>query len=133
VPQALVIFYKERDGRVPVLEWLQQLKKSDPKGFANCVARIKQLQENGYELRRPASDYLRDGIRELRANHRNVQYRMLYFFQGENIVIIVNSLIKKSSEVPERDIEKAIEGKENFESDPINHSYSGGLEDEENN
>jgi hypothetical protein len=55
---------RKMQGEVPVLEWLNQLLKEDPKGYVNCVARIKLLAATGYELRRPAADYLRDSIYE---------------------------------------------------------------------
>ena len=62
MPETRIVFYQEEEGEVPVLEWLTRLLKEDRKGYANCVARIKQLGASGYELRRPAADYLRDGI-----------------------------------------------------------------------
>ncbi|MGK7927316.1 MAG: type II toxin-antitoxin system RelE/ParE family toxin [Spirulina sp.] len=133
MPQTQIIFYRDLDGSIPVLDWLQELKNSNPKGFANCVARIQQLQEVGYELHRPASDYLRNGIRELRAKHRKIQYRILYFYYGENVAILAHSIVKKSSEVPPFDIEVAIDRKEIFEADPVNHTYEGEINNEKNN
>jgi hypothetical protein len=55
--------YKEDEGTVPVLEWLDELpvKIQD-----KCAARIKRLMICGHELRRPEADYLRDAIYELR-------------------------------------------------------------------
>lgn len=128
MPITKIIFYQE-SGIAPVLKWLKELKASDPKGFANCIARIKQLANQGYELRRPASDYLRDDIRELRAKHRNIQYRILYFFQGQNIAILAHSIIKKGSIVPDVDIEKAIQRKKNFEKNPNLYTYEGEIDD----
>lgn len=58
MPETKVIFYQDRDGVVPVLEWLKILMKHDRKGYANCVARIQQLASTGYELRRPVADYV---------------------------------------------------------------------------
>ncbi len=40
-----------------------------------------------------APDYLRDGIYELRAKHIHVQYRILYFFDGQNIAILAHAII----------------------------------------
>lgn len=51
-----------------MVEWLLELKDSNAKRGANWWVRIEQLAEMGYELRRPAADFLRDGIYELRAN-----------------------------------------------------------------
>jgi hypothetical protein len=129
VPETNVVFYQEEDGEVPVLEWLTRLLKEDRKGYANCVARIKQLATSGYELRRPAADYLRDGIYELRAKHIHVQYRILYFFHGQNVAILAHAITKEQAAVPSIDIERAIERKRLFEENPEAHTY---VEEEEN-
>lgn len=77
MPATRVIIYQERDGEVPFLEWLDQLK---PKVVARCRQRIERLRDLGYELRRPEADYLRDGIYELRVRVERIHYRMLYLF-----------------------------------------------------
>jgi DNA-dependent RNA polymerase auxiliary subunit epsilon len=51
VPETRVVFYQDAKDEVPVLEWLKTLLKQDRKGYANCVARIQQLANTGYELR----------------------------------------------------------------------------------
>lgn len=62
MPKTSVLFYQEKQGDVPVVDWLNELKSKNKAGFANCVGRIRQLASTGYELRRPTADYLRDGI-----------------------------------------------------------------------
>ena len=79
MPKTHVVFYKERDGAAPVVEWLADLLHENKKAWVNCRARIEILADYGYELRRPAADFLRDGIYELRAKQGHVQYRILYF------------------------------------------------------
>lgn len=116
-----VIFFQE-NGRSPVFELLQDLRKTNVKAWANCRARIVQLQEQGYELRRPAADYLRDGIRELRARHGTVQYRILYVFH-ENKAVLLSALVKKSAAVPEMEIERAIRRSKVFINDPSKHTF----------
>jgi hypothetical protein len=111
---------------------MKQLLKQDRKGYANCVARIKQLANNGYELRRPAADYLRDDIYELRAKHVRVQYRILYFFHGRNIAILAHAITKEEAAVPDIDIERAIERKRLFVENPETHTYVEEEEDGEN-
>lgn len=128
MPETRIIFYQDEDGCAHVLEWLKQLSKEDPKGYANCVARIKQLASNGYELRRPVADYLRDEIYELRAKHIRVQYRILYFFHGQNVAILAHAITKEESAVPNNDIERAIARKRLFEQNPGVYSY---VEEEE--
>ena len=75
MPKTKVVFYKEDDGTVPTLEWLDSLP---PKALDKCVVRIERLGALGHELRRPESDYLRDGIYELRVGLQHMNYRILY-------------------------------------------------------
>lgn len=86
-----------------------QLVKQNRKSYANCVARIGQLAANGYELRCPAADYLTNRIYELRAKHVRVQYRILYFFHGQNVAILAHAITNKEEAVPAIDIGRAQE------------------------
>lgn len=96
------------------------------------MARIQQLASAGYELRRPAADYLRDGIYELRAKHIRVQYRILYFFHGQNVAILAHAITKDQERVPDTHIERAIKRKEQFESNPEVYTYVEDVEATEN-
>ncbi len=128
MPATKVIFFQEAKDNSPIVEWLRDVRKKDPKGFLNCLARVNQLEMYGHELRRPAADYLRDGIYELRAKHRKVQYRLLYFFHGPNVAVIDHGIIKEQSAVPEIDIERALERKKKFEDNPVEHTFEGVIE-----
>jgi phage-related protein len=123
VPATRVLFYREADGSSPVVAWLRSLRAGDPSGFANCLARVELLEASGYELRRPAADLLRDGIYELRAKHKHVQYRLLYFFHGRNVAIVAHGIVKRGSAVPEVDITRAENRKRSFEQDPAGHTF----------
>src|SRR5438034_1096232 len=101
MPQTKVVFYRDENGRAPVVDWPKELLGTNEPAFKNCAAAIKELERSGHELRRPISDYLRDGIRELRAKHGHVQYRILYFFNGRNFAVLAHSLIKRGSNVPD--------------------------------
>jgi ribosome-binding protein aMBF1 (putative translation factor) len=68
------------------------------------------LAQFGHELRRPAADYLRDGIYELRAKQGHVQYRLLYFFHGRQLAILAHALTKED-EIPEADMIRALKRK----------------------
>ena len=131
MPETRVIFYQDQEGKALVLEWLKALLKQDRKSYANCVARIQQLASTGYELRRPAAGYLRDGIYELRAKHVRVQYRILYFFSGQNVAILAHAITKDEDQVSNIEIERAIQRKTQFESNPAVHTYVEQTEDGE--
>src|SRR2546425_9408283 len=122
MPRTHVVFYQEADGQAPVVEWLQDLRRSNERAWTNCRARIELLAQLGHEVRRPAADYLRDGIYELRAKQGHVQYRILYFFHQRQIAILAHSLTKEDT-VPSVEIERAIKQKKLFESNPRKHTY----------
>lgn len=122
MPKTRVIFFKEKAGRSPVMDWLAALLAENQKAWANCRARIKLLSEYGHELRRPSADFLRDGVYELRAKQGHVQYRILYSFHGRNVAILSHALTKED-EVPEVDINRAITRKKLFEMNPKAHTY----------
>jgi hypothetical protein len=61
MPQTHVVFYREDDGTVPVLQWFDDLPRD---ALGKCQVKIERLRELGHELRRPEADYLRDGIYE---------------------------------------------------------------------
>jgi len=120
--QTRVIFFQEREGEAPVVRWLAQLRAINPKAWANCRVRVDMLKQCGHELRRPAADYLRDGIYELRAKQGHVHYRLLYFFHGKNVAILAHSLTKEGS-VPDTDIERALHRKRLFATNPEKFTY----------
>lgn len=122
MPRTHVAFYQHTNGQAPVVEWLEELRRTNEKAWTNCRVRIELLAELGHELRRPAADYLRDGIYELRAKQGHVQYRILYFFHGRQVAILAHSLTKEEV-VPNAEIERAIRRKQLFESNPRKHTY----------
>ena len=124
MPPGTIQFYEEKPGDVPVLDWLRKIRGQDRKSFEKCIAAISHLGDFGYELRRPHTDYLRDGIYELRAKKGRVNYRILYFFHGQNVAILGHALTKEAKVSP-ADIQRAIERKKRFESDPEAHTYEG--------
>lgn len=109
--------FQESDGTVPLIEWLDKLPE---KVQDKCLVKIQRLEEQGYELRRPEADSLRDGIHELRVAFRGMQYRMLYFFHGQQAII--SHGLRKGSVVPSQQIDIAIERRARFESDPLKHT-----------
>ena len=117
-----VILYREDDGCVPLLAWLESLPR---RARDDCLERLRLLEQLGYELRRPHAEYLRDGIYELRAKRQGVNYRMLYFFYGRSAIVVSHGVIKQQAHVPEREIERAIKRETEFRRNPSGHSFRG--------
>lgn len=83
---------------------------------------MERLAELGHELRRPEADLLRDGIYELRVDHRGQNYRMLYFFHGQQAAVLSHGIVKER-QVPPREIDLAITCKTRFMAAPTTHTY----------
>lgn len=115
------VFFKEDDGSVPLLDWLDQLKPA--KAVAKCRVVIELLRVQGNQLRRPHADYLRDGIYELRAKLGRVRYRMLYFFYGRRLAVLTHGFAKQQSAVPDQEIDYAITCRDRFREKPARHTH----------
>ena len=124
MPRTKLVYYTEDDGTVPIHEWLAGLPR---KASVKCLVYLARLEAEGHALRRPISDLLRDGIHELRPSLAGVHYRILYFFHGDEAVVVSQGLIKKRS-VPAPEIERAIERMQRFRRDPGGRTFvpSGG-------
>jgi hypothetical protein len=127
MPQTQLHFYQEHPTDVPVRDWLADLQQKNREAFAKCVSAIERLAQFGYELRRPHADVLRDGIYELRVKHKRVNYRILYFFHGQNIAVLAHGLVKEGM-VPDLDIDRAIERKRKMESNPEKYTFTGEVD-----
>lgn len=129
MPAIHVVFYQEKEGDAPVVDWLRELNATNPRAFDKCRAAIARLALLGHELRRPESDYLRDGIYELRVRLGSVNYRLLYFFQGRTISVVAHGLTKEAT-VPATDIKHAIARKVAYTANPTAHTFKGEIDDD---
>lgn len=94
-------------------------------GFSNL-----QAQDMSFDDQRQIT-YGMESIYELRAKHVRVQYRILYFFHGQNVAILAHAITKETDQVPATDIERAIKRKHLFEANPEIHTYREDIENGE--
>jgi phage-related protein len=132
MPQTRLLFFQDAEGDAPVWEWLKDLRTRNPKAYAKCVVRIRRLTELGHELRRPEADLLRDGIYELRARLGTVNYRILYFFHGREVAVLAHA-ITKENEIPNVEINRALDRKRRFVASPDTHTFIGDIENAQPN
>ena len=109
--QISVEFYNLPDGSEPAKEFLKSL---DPKMKAKMFRTIELLETNGRDLRMPYSEFLDDGIFELRAKVSSNITRVLYFFYVGNRAILTNGFIKKTQKTPKEELAKAKKYKADF-------------------
>jgi phage-related protein len=119
LPAVEVVYYRETDGSVPLIEWFGTLPT---KVIQKCHVKLGRLEELGHQLRRPEADYLRDEIYELRASYQGIHYRMLYFFHGREVIIVSHGLVKEGA-VPPREIDVAMKRKGRFAVQPARHRF----------
>ncbi len=125
MPPTEVRAFRDHRGNIPLQAWLEELEQSEPRAYEKCLGLILQLEEKGHELRRPTSDALRDGIRELRAKVGRVNYRLLYFFFGKDLACCSHGITKEGA-VPDAAIEFAINARRLVAQDA--ERYTGELE-----
>ncbi len=111
-----VEFYQKLNGEVPVRDFLMNL---NPKKRAKAFRDIELLKVYGYELREPYTKSIKGklnkGIYELRIKHSTENSRIFYFTYKDNVFVLLNGFIKKTSKTPSRELERARKYKEDFE------------------
>lgn len=100
-------FYKDKDGREPLKEYLKELgAKSDKNSrinFNKIRDYIKILSEYGTRAGEPYVKHLDGEIWELRP----LRNRILFFAYDGKQYILLSHFIKKTQKTPKREIEKA--------------------------
>lgn len=107
-----IIFYEKENGEIPVKDFLNSL---DIKMRKKAIGQISILNEYGRTLREPYSKYIKDGIFELRIKFASDISRIFYFFYIGDKAVLTNGFIKKTQKTPEKEIEKALEYKSDYE------------------
>lgn len=97
-------FFKLDNGDCPIKDYLDSV---DKKLRAKILWTIGLLETNGNVLGMPYSEYLDDGIFELRIKHGSDISRVLYFFYIGRRIILTHGFTKKSNKVPKSEIETA--------------------------
>jgi phage-related protein len=99
-----IVFYTAERGDSPLDDFLDGL---DKKSRAKVAAYLSLLEEKGPNLKRPYADIVRGKIRELRIQYSSNQFRILYFFQMFDQIVLVHALTKKTQQLKKQDIELA--------------------------
>ena len=92
-----------------------------------CRARLALLQELGHHMRRPESDYLGEGVYELRILRAGQRYRILYCFHGREVVLLLSAFAKGESRVPAAEFRLAVARSRKFARAPMRHIHVVGI------
>lgn len=111
-----VEFYQKENGDIPVMDFLLSLQ---PKMRAKAFSEIELLKKHGSDLREPYVKPIKGdknkGLYELRIKFSSDISRIFYFSFEKNTFILLNGFIKKSNKTPEKELEKAIKYKNDYE------------------
>ena len=102
-----VEFYETANGRSPVMEFLEELRRSDPPDHAAVLRGLAKLR-NRQNHREPLSKALGDGLFELR-HVGKLNTRVMWFFVKGQRIIAVHGIRNKGQAVPMRDLDAARE------------------------
>ncbi|MEW5927864.1 MAG: type II toxin-antitoxin system RelE/ParE family toxin [Gemmatimonadota bacterium] len=105
-------FYRTASGRSPVEEFLDSLSGKQ----AQKVVWVLRLVEG---LERVPEQYLKkltgtEDLWEVRAQHGGDAFRLLGFFDGPRLVVLVSGFAKKSEKTPRQEIARAEERKREY-------------------
>ncbi len=104
-----VEFYKDRNGKSEIVEYLDGLKnKSDTSkneriNRDKILAYILALKEYGTRIGQPIVKHIDGSMWELRP----LANRIFFFYWKDNKFVLLHHFIKKTPKTPQRDIEQA--------------------------
>ena len=102
-----ILFYCNRQGRVPVREYLDELANKNNKDSRIKLKKIQDymhiLKQYGTMAGEPYMKHLDDDIWELRP----LRDRILFVAWHEGSFVLLHSFVKKTPKTPAREIDKA--------------------------
>ena len=101
-----IVYYKDKENRVPVEKFLIRLKKVNPILAQQAFKGIEKLRIRVYH-KEPLSKYIEIGIWELRIRSGTDILRILYTFDKGRIIILLHIFIKKQQKTPGGELEIA--------------------------
>ena len=106
-----VFFYDLKDGTYPAKDFID----SQPTKMKSKLDKmVSLLREYGPDLRLPYSEFLEDGIFQIRASYGSDISRVLYFFVVGKRIVLTNGFVKKTQKTPYSEIAKAKRFRDEF-------------------
>jgi len=111
-----VEYYKQENGKIPVLEFLLTLS---PKVRAKTFSEIELLKKHGSNLREPYVKSIKgdkyNGIFELRTKFASDINRIFFFTWTNNTFVLLNGFVKKDNKTSIRELDRALLYKKDYE------------------
>ena len=105
-------YYETENGKLPAYDFINELPlKLRAKAFKDLTL----LEELGTQITMPYSKAMKDGLFELRIQQSNNNARVFYFFVVDKKIILTNGFIKKTQKTPDRELDRALAYKTDYE------------------
>lgn len=102
-----VEFYETAEGRAPVLDFLEELRRSDPNDHTAIMRGLAKLRDRQHH-REPLSKALGGGLFELR-HVGKLNTRVFWFFMKGRRIVAVHGTRNKGQSISARDLETSHE------------------------
>ncbi len=103
--------YRGPHGARPVKAFLDGLSAA---AKAKVYAALEMLATEGHRLRLPHSRGLGDGLFEIRIQHAEGPFRIIYCFQSGRKVLLLHGFVKRTEQIPAQDLDLAKKRKPNW-------------------
>ncbi|MBD0319994.1 MAG: type II toxin-antitoxin system RelE/ParE family toxin [Gemmatimonadetes bacterium] len=98
-------FYRTSSGRSPVEEFLNSLSGKQAQKLVWVLRLVEELDRVPVQYFKKLTGT--EELWEVRAQHGGDTFRLLGFFDGATVVVLVSGFAKKTQETPSREIELA--------------------------
>ena len=99
-----VVFYTDRHGRQPVIDYINEL---DDKDQSKITKYIDYLRLNNGYLDEPYSRHINGKIRELRVDFSHNCHRIFYFTFINKKIVLLHAFLKNTEKTPLSELAKA--------------------------
>lgn len=101
-----ITYYKDKDGKSPVEEFLIKLKIANNSLAEQAFKGLEKIRNRAYH-REPLSKYVEPGLWEVRIRSGTDILRILYTFTKGRIIILLHVFIKKQQKIPVNELDIA--------------------------
>ncbi|HEX5869262.1 MAG TPA: type II toxin-antitoxin system RelE/ParE family toxin [Longimicrobium sp.] len=107
-----VVLYRTRSGRRPVQEFLDALTTKQADKIVWIIEMVRTMEKVPVEYFKKLSGT--DNLWEVRAQQGGNDFRLLGFFDGKRLVVLVSGFAKKTGRTPVLEIELAHQRKRDY-------------------
>ena len=99
-----VVYYRNTSGREPVRDFVMEQGKKER---SKIIRNIDYLEDQGYMLHRTHAAKITADLHELRVEAGRDNFRIFYYFQVKDYIVLLHAIKKKTQKLNVNDIKTA--------------------------